>query len=464
MKGKTEMKDIYELFQNEKEYEGFDLEGACERLSKAVQCRSVSDCEDPAPFLAIHELIKRSFPHIMAAGTFEAVDRSVLITLPGSDPELKPALFMSHIDVVPVVAGTEKDWTYDAYSGAIAEGCIWGRGTQDIKVQVFGELEAMEYLLSQGKKLRRTVYLAFGQDEETFNTGAQAVSDLLKSRGVSLEFLLDEGGGGVDSGEKYGAPGATVASINLMEKGYADLKLSVESKGGHSSRPFGGTSLERLSRAITRVCDHPFEPTVCRTLRATFEAIKPWVTEEPLKTLLEDIDANEEKIAAYCMGNKDLFPFVTTTIAPTIITGSSAAPNVMPQNMSAVINFRLAAGYDPEKLMAHCRAVIDDESVKLEFLQSNAASSEARSDGYGYAMLKEAMEHYYKDVVFLPSITIGGTDAHCYEQICDTCLRCGPFMMPQNEQGAHGTNEKMRIRSFAQGIRVLIRLMDRTCM
>ena len=147
------MKDVYEYFRNESEYGDFDLDGACVRLSEAVKCKSVSDCEDPAPFFAIHELIKKSFPNIMAAGTFEAVGRSVLITVPGSDPSLKPALFMSHIDVVPVVEGTEKDWTYDAYSGAIAEGCIWGRGTQDIKVQVFAELEAMDYLLAKGGKM-----------------------------------------------------------------------------------------------------------------------------------------------------------------------------------------------------------------------------------------------------------------------------------------------------------------------
>lgn len=457
------MKDVYEYFRNESEYGDFDLDGACVRLSEAVKCKSVSDCEDPAPFFAIHELIKKSFPNIMAAGTFEAVGRSVLITVPGSDPSLKPALFMSHIDVVPVVEGTEKDWTYDAYSGAIAEGCIWGRGTQDIKVQVFAELEAMEYLLAKGGKLKRTVYLAFGQDEETFNTGAQAISDLLKSRGVTLEFLLDEGGSGMKDGAVYGAPGCTIASINLMEKGYADLKLTVRSKGGHSSRPFGGTSLERLSRAITKVCDHPFPPTVCTTLKGTFNALKPYVTAEPLRTILADPDKNEAKLAEYCLNDKDLFPFVITTIAPTMISGSSAAPNVMPQNMSAVINFRLAAGMDPEKLMAHCRSVIDDDSVELEFLQANAASAEARCDGYGYAKLAEAMEHYYGGVVFVPSITTGGTDAHCYEQICDTCLRCGPFMIPEGEQGAHGTNEKMRIRSFAQGIRVLIRLMEGTC-
>lgn len=457
------MKEFYDYFQNEELYPDLDIAGATQRLSKAVQFKTVSDCPSDEPFMGLHQHIKDSFPLLMEKGTFEAVGRSVLITLKGTNEALKPALFMSHLDVVPVVAGTENDWTYDAYSGHVDDTFIWGRGTQDIKVQVFGEMEAMEYLLAHGKYPERTTYFAFGQDEETFNTGAQAISDLLKSRGVTLEFLVDEGGGGMSKGSAFGAPDTDISNICLMEKGYADLKLTVESKGGHSSRPFGGTSLERLSRAITRICDNPFPPQISGTLKATFKELAPYVTEEPLKTLLQDIDANEAALADYCLNSEDLFPLVITTIAPTMISGSSAAPNVMPQNMSAVINFRLAAGYDPEKLMAHCKAAVNDETVKMEFLQANASSAEARSDGYGYAKLKEAMGHFYKDLVFVPAITVGGTDAHCYEQICDTCLRCGPMMAPEGEHGAHGTDEKIRIRAFAQGIRTLIYLMENTC-
>ena len=38
-----------------------------------------------------------------------------------------------------------------------------------------------------------------------------------------------------------------------MEKGYADRELSVRSVGGHSSRPYGGTSLEHLACAIADI-------------------------------------------------------------------------------------------------------------------------------------------------------------------------------------------------------------------
>ena len=60
-------------------------------------------------------------------------------------------------------------------------------------------------------------------------------------------------------------------------------------------------------------------------------------------------------------------------------------------------------------------------------------------------------------------MTVGATDAHRYEDICDTCLRCSPFMTEPEESasGVHGTNERLPVRSYLQGIRVLIALMQR---
>ena len=118
---------------------------------------------DYTEFDKLHAHIKASYPNIMRVGTFERIGHhAVLITIPGSDASLRPCLYMSHQDVVPVVEGTEQDWTHPAFSGAVADGYIWGRGTLDIKEQVFGVLEAAEYLLARGRTFRRTAYLAFG--------------------------------------------------------------------------------------------------------------------------------------------------------------------------------------------------------------------------------------------------------------------------------------------------------------
>ena len=461
------MRDILDFFAHEDDFPDLDSAGAAERLSRAVQCRTVNYADhsltDFGEFDKLHALIRDSYPHVMAAGTFEVIGHhSLLITLPGSDPALRPCLFMSHQDVVPVVEGTEDDWTHPAFSGAIAGGYIWGRGTLDIKNQVFGCLEAAEYLLSHGKTFARTVYLSFGDDEETLNLGARALAETLQGRGVTLEFVLDEGGGKIENGAPYGAPDTYLSPVDLMEKGYADLELSVKSRGGHSSRPFGGTSLGHLSQAIARIVENPFPVKLTPVMAGAFRALAPYITEEPLKSLAEDVEGNAGAIAAICAQRRELFPFVTTTIAPTVIRGSSAACNVMPQDMSAVVNFRIAEGETVEELLAHVRAAIGDETVSLRFLQANDPSATARTDGYGYAKLTEAMGRYFRDVVFVPSLTAGATDAHHYEIICDTCLRCSPFMAPPEDvaRGVHGTDERISLRSYAQGIRVLIHLMD----
>ena len=460
------MNPVFSYFDNENLYPDLDVDTAVSHLSDAIRCRTVNyedhSRTDFSEFDRLQALMQNSFPSVMAHGQFELIGHAVLVTIPGSDPSLLPCLYMSHQDVVPVVAGTEQDWTWDAFSGAVEDGYIWGRGTLDIKEMVFGILEAAEYLLSRGRSFRRTAYLAFGDDEETLNLGALAVAETLKNRGVKLEFVLDEGSCKLEDGACFGASGLPIGLIELMEKGYADLELSVESRGGHSNRPFGGSSLEHLARAITAVADHPFPCRLPEPMIGTFEALSSYITEEPFRELVRDVRGNADAIAAECAKRPETFSYVTTTIAPTMIEGGSAACNVLPQNMRAVINFRLNEGDSIDAVMEHCRDAIGNPKVHLCYLQANDPSATARIDGFGYKKLCEAMSQFYPEVVFVPSMTVGATDAHQYERICDTCLRCSPFLTEPEDvrRGMHGTNERLPIRSYAQGIRVLIRLME----
>ena len=54
----------------------------------------------------------------------------------------------------------------EPFSGIVHEGCVWGRGAIDDKQAVLGHLEAVEDLLQQGVRPRRTCFLLFGHDEE----------------------------------------------------------------------------------------------------------------------------------------------------------------------------------------------------------------------------------------------------------------------------------------------------------
>lgn len=459
------MTNYQRFYANEQDYPDLDMDALSQRLSQAIRCRTVNDGTADGEFAKLRQLMAAAYPHVAAQAVTETVGRSVLIHIEGSDKDLKPALFMSHQDVVGVEAGTEEAWTYPPFSGTIAEGYIWGRGALDIKCQVFGVLEALEYLLSHGRRPARELYLAFGEDEETFNTGSLAMAKLLESRGVELEFLLDEGGGNIESGAVYCAPGVNVCQIHLAEKGYADLTVKAKGHGGHSSNPFGGSSLQHISAAIAAICASSCQAAMPEALAQCLKAVAPYVTEEPLKSLVGDIDGNAQAIMDYCASVKELFPLTATTIAPTMISGGGPACNVLPQDMEANINFRLIPGDHIDALFDRCKAAVEGLPVELEFAQANDPSQLSRASGYGYEKLMDVLHHYYKDVVFIPSISAGATDARQYERICRACLRFSPFLAEAEEVAGrvHGTNERISQRSYIQGVRALIRMMEESC-
>ena len=458
--------NVYAHYTSEEDYPDLDYSGACERLASAISCKTIDHGEktEDVPFERLHALVRSSFPHIMAASTFEEVGRNLLITCQGTDPSLPCVLLLAHQDVVPVVPGTEKDWLHNAFAGDLDETFIWGRGALDIKDMLMGELEALEYLLSRGDRPRRTVILAFGADEETASAGATKLAGILKERGVRAAWLLDEGTTTMFDGALWGATGRVLADVCISQKGYLDLRLDAHGGGGHSSNPFGGTSLERLCVAISRVVESRPAPRLTPIVSDTFRALAPHITEEPLRTLVQDVDANAEKIAAVAAGRRELYPFVVTTMAVDMLEGGSSAPNVMPGDASATINFRLLPGTTHEDVLSWVEGCLVGTGVTASVLHYTPAGRMDSTEGPGYAEVSEALTHFYRDVDVIPSFVCGGTDSIRYEGVCGSILRVIPFRPTPEEEatGTHGVNERISRRTYAQGIRVLVRLLERT--
>src|SRR5918993_3124916 len=215
--------------------------GAAERLAGSIRIATISS-EDPAAFdsgafHALHAYLQAAFPRVHSLLRREIVSKhSLLYTWQGSDSALKPILLMGHLDVVPVEAGTADKWQREPFAGRIVDGFIWGRGAIDNKSTVVGTLEAVEMLLGEGFRPARTVYLAYGHDEEVGGAnGARQIAALLKDRGVELEMVLDEGGV-IGDGLLAGISGP-IALVGIAEKGFLTIELSTRGAGGHSSLP-----------------------------------------------------------------------------------------------------------------------------------------------------------------------------------------------------------------------------------
>ncbi len=73
---------------------------------------------------------------------------------------------MSHSDVQPVDA---TQWKSDPWSGAVADGTIWGRGAVDDKGPIVAIMYGMRALLDSGFPLKKKIILLVGTDEESAN-------------------------------------------------------------------------------------------------------------------------------------------------------------------------------------------------------------------------------------------------------------------------------------------------------
>jgi carboxypeptidase PM20D1 len=449
-----------------------DANAAAARLAGSLRFPTVSflppEPVDTAAFLGLHDYLEGSYPGVHATLRREVVNHlSLLYTWEGSDPQAAPGVLMGHLDVVPVIPGTEDDWTHGAFEGVVADGRIWGRGAMDDKSSVVGILEAVEALIAEGYRPRRTLYLAFGHDEEVGGPlGAGAMADTVARRSPELAVVLDEGGA-VIRDVVPGLPGP-VALVGVAEKGFLSALLRVEGIGGHSSVPPATTTVGILSQAIRELEENPF----------------PLHLDGPAQSMMEMVAAEASFGVRLALGNLWLTrPLVTRMIAASpegaaMLRTTTAATmfdagvkdNVLPITAEAVVNFRIRPGETVESTLARVRDVIDDPRVEVTQLYEGGGqdpSPVSRTDGEAYRHLARTIRESLgtEDVPVIPYLVVGGTDAKYYSGRSPNVFRFLPVDFGEaGTEAIHGTDERIPVEGFAGAVRFFhrfIRGLDR---
>ncbi len=440
-----------------------DVNRAAERLSGAVQLPTitVSDPEkgDWAPFEQFIRYLEQAYPSAHAVLEREIVNNySLLYRWKGLDQSLKPVLFLAHIDVVPVEEGTEQDWRYPPFSGALAESFVWGRGTMDMKSQLISVLEAVEYLAAEGFTPARDFYLAFGHDEETRGAeGAVKLSELLQSRGLSFEYILDEGGA-VTVGAMPGVE-RPIALVGIAEKGYADIRITALGEAGHSSIPPRHTAAGMIGRAVAALEKRQRPARISPYLKETLAHIGPEMG-FGLRLILANLWLFGPLFKLAFKSSRAGNALLRTTTAVTVLEGGSK-PNVLPKKASAVINYRIAPGETVQELLDHVRRVVGDE-IEVEAIQANEPSRISPVDGSGFKAIEQAIYAVFPEAVTVPYIVMAGTDAIRYEPLCDQIYRFTPILVSAEDlERIHGTNERVSLENIERGIRFYIELFKK---
>ncbi|MFC2157425.1 M20 family peptidase [Acidobacteriota bacterium] len=433
-------------------------------LARAVQFQTVSFEESSKfnieEFLSFHKYLEEIFPRVHENLNLEVVGKySLLYSWEGKSRGLNPILLMAHMDVVPVEPGTERDWVHPPYSGKLAGGFVWGRGTLDDKGCLMALLESVEWLLGQGFQPNRTIYLAFGHDEEVGGkSGAAQIASLLDSRNVELEYVLDEGFLIVDGV----VPGSDqpVAMVGIGEKGFLSVELIAGMEGGHSSMPGRETVIGLLSAAIHRLEKHPmpakFSPPVQRMFDYTGPEMSP---------LMKMMIANRWLFGGLVKSQLSTSPTTDATIrtitAPTIFQ-SGVKENVMPKTARAVVNFRIIPGDTIEEVVKHVKDVIVDPRITVNpldrFVQNPSPISDV--DSSSFELVHRTIREVFPDVLVAPGLTIAATDSRHYLGMTGNVYRFIPIRLrPDDISRIHGTNERISVVNYLEIIKFYVQLI-----
>ncbi|KNA23621.1 hypothetical protein SOVF_023370 [Spinacia oleracea] len=161
----------------------------------------------------------------------------LIVTWPGSRPDLPSILFNSHLDSVP--AEPDK-WLHPPFSAVQAsDGKIYARGAQDDKCIGLQYLEAIRNLrqLRQFQQPIRTVHLSYVPDEEIGGfDGAAKLVESKEFEELNVGFVMDEG---------------QASPTDQFRVFYADrspwhVTITASGVPGHGSRMYDHSALENL--------------------------------------------------------------------------------------------------------------------------------------------------------------------------------------------------------------------------
>ena len=442
----------------------FDPEIVTDHLAKSLQFHTISYQDstkfNSVPFLNLHKYLEEVFPHVHKSLKKEIVNQySLLYTWQGKGETLKPILLMAHQDVVPVEQETQNQWIQPPFEGKIADGFIWGRGALEVKCGLMGILEAIELLLRNGFQPERTVYLAFGHDEEIGGSqGVVKIAELLRSRNIAFEFVLDEGG--VIVNRIIPGTSKPVALMGIAEKGYLTLELKVETKGGHSSMPPKHTAVGILSEAITKLENNPF-PANMQFASQLFQYVGPdmpffqrmifanmWLTRSLIERKLSELPAMNANIR--------------TTAAPTMFKGSDKE-NVLPMHAAAIINLRIMPDESVASVIEYVTKTINNPQVKIR-TSGIASNPPPVTDIHaeGYEIIKKTIcQTATSELIVAPFLVIATTDSRHFIKLSENVYRFIPIILKQQDLNrVHGVNERISIENYLQMVKFYYRLIQ----
>lgn len=157
--------------------------------------------------------------------------------------------FNGHTDVVP--PGNPADWRFDPFSGAEAEGKLWGRGACDMKSGVAAFVAAAVDFVRETPPDGAVILAITGDEEGESTDGTVALLDWMAAQGERMSHCI------------VGEPTCPRVMGEMMKNGRRGaLTARIEARGvqGHAAYPHRAKNpLPALVSLLDRLARHPMD-------------------------------------------------------------------------------------------------------------------------------------------------------------------------------------------------------------
>ncbi len=337
---------------------------------------------------------------------------NVVGTFEGATPG-RHLVLNGHIDCFPVDQNDDR-WTHEPWSGEVADGKVWGRGSSDMKCGTTASIFTFRYLHRYREKLNGRLTLTCVSDEETFGPwGARYLHEHHPE--VYGDCCLN------------GEPSSPY-TIRFGEKGPLWLEFDIYTKGAHGAYTHHTESASKIAAALIKDLE-------------VVTKIEPNMPSNVCSALDQ---AREEMDRAMGMGAADIVPRVTLNVG--LLQGGLKV-NMVPDHVHIEADIRLPVGVEKEQVITVVEQVLKDyPQAKMSEINFSPPSWCEPNH--------EMVEHLQKNANALggyepaPIVSLGGTDTRLWRYRNVPAYVYGP---PPTGMGSY--DECVEIETFLHVVR-----------
>ncbi|HVF83605.1 MAG TPA: M20/M25/M40 family metallo-hydrolase, partial [Sphingomicrobium sp.] len=253
-----------------------------------------------------------------------------------------------------------------------------------------------------------------------------------------------------------------VLNIQAGEKFPQNYRLEVTNPGGHSSRPVKENAIYRLADAMVKIRAYDFPVEVNAATKGYFGAMARLVGPQEGAAAMAAFAANPADaaaaatLAATSPANNAI---LRTTCVATMLDGGHAT-NALPQRAGANVNCRIFPGTSAEQVRRAIETIVGDPQVKVTTLETRSPTAPPpplteRILGPARKIAAEV----FPGVPLVPVMAAGGTDGAFLTPAGIPTYGLTGFFSDAQGSGAHGLNERIRVKSVMDGRTFLYRLV-----